>query len=171
MIWYDETDIVAQPDKGKDAKDLFPSGAMTWEELRQINGFKPDDGPDKAQRAEIAAWNTSMGGQPVGAPMPTDGSPGAVDQSPPGQNGQTASGDGLAAYRAREVAGNRLVNLIRKTNPQLLLTIQSLPRCDVPKYVGHDNAVRLTGSQTPDSCSWMGRGRHTSSGSSGRGIR
>ena len=150
VIWYDETDIVAQPDKGKDAKDLFPLGAMTWEELRMMNGFKPDDGPDETQRAEIAAWYTAIKGTPVGAPAPTDGSPGAVDQSPPGANGQTASGDGLAAYRAREVAGNRLVNLIRKTDPQLLLTIQSLPRCDVPKYVGHDNAVRLTGSQTPE---------------------
>jgi hypothetical protein len=149
-IWYDETDIVAQPDKGKDAKDLFPLGAMTWDELRTANGFKPDDGPDEAQRGEIAAWYTAIKGQPVGIAPASDGTSGSVDQSPPGTNGQTASGDGLAAYRAREVAGNRLVNLIRKTDPQLLIKIQALPRCDVARYVGHDNAVRLTGSQTPE---------------------
>jgi hypothetical protein len=148
VLWYDETDIVAQPDKGQDAKDLFPLGAMTWDELREANGFQADAGPDDADRELIAGFLKGLHA-PQAAPGDARG---GTDQSAPdrSQNGASASADGLAAYRAREVAGNRLVNLIRRADPALLATLLDVPRYQVPNRVGRDEAVRLTGSQTPE---------------------
>jgi hypothetical protein len=40
--------------------------------------------------------------------------------------------------------------MIRKADPALLAVILDMPRCEVTAYIGRDNAVRLTGSQTPE---------------------
>ncbi len=149
VIWYDETDIVAQPDKGQDAKDLFPLGAMTWDELREANGFTPATGPDDAQREQISTFLKGLHAPQAGG----GDARGGTDQSPPdaSQNGsQAATADGLAAYRAREVAGNRLVNLIRKQDPGLLATIIDVPRCQIAERIGRETAMAITGSRAPE---------------------
>jgi len=150
VIWYDETDIVAQPDRGKDAKDLFPLGAMTWDELRDSNGFKPDAGPSDEERAAIAEWlgSTRQQSAPPGAGQDS----GSTDQTPPATaNGASANSvEGLAAYRAREVAGNRLINLARKADPELLAVLAECPRHLVACRVGRQRAYELTGSTTPE---------------------
>lgn len=50
VLWFDASELVENPDRGKDAKDTHDRGAISDEVLRRSTGFGEEDAPDVYER-------------------------------------------------------------------------------------------------------------------------
>lgn len=138
-IWYDESKVVTNPDRSRDAKDLHKAFAISDESLREANGFTDDDAPEDdeiTRRVEILSAIRSHG-----QGTSTTGQESAPAQQP---DGQQASADGLAGAmalaveRCRELAGSRLRTRLQRgaADPSTRELLDGVPNRLVAETLG-----------------------------------
>lgn len=52
-FWYDASDLIARPDKSKEARELYDRRELSGKSMRAANGFDEDDKPDKPELQDI----------------------------------------------------------------------------------------------------------------------
>ncbi|MDR7492183.1 MAG: hypothetical protein QN122_12125 [Armatimonadota bacterium] len=158
LVWFDATDIVVHPDRSRDAKDLYDRRAVGKRALRDAAGFTDDDAPSPDELAEMLAVALRDGSMvadgspsPPAASAPADVQPGPPPAGPPRSReadeetaARIAGAAQLALLRAREVAGSRLRNLLRR-QPQVAAEVDGLPAREVPARLGRERVLALTG--------------------------
>lgn len=149
-LGYDPHALIVRPDRAKDSKDLYTLGVIGGEAVREANAFDEDDAPDEQERLDMLDF--------VGkARIATGDAASTTDtQSPPVQ--ASASGplmwlDGAAAIaglRCRELAGQRLKNLLRKHDPVLAEQYVDCPAHDLAATLGRDLTIVVTRTERPE---------------------
>lgn len=56
FIWYDASNLIVRPERGKDADDAFDRGAINWDSYRKAKGFDDEDAPTPEELAAIQAF-------------------------------------------------------------------------------------------------------------------
>lgn len=168
MIAYDETKVVSNPNKGKDAKDVHDRGSLSDRALRVATGFDESDAPDEDERRvwiAVHARDTQLAitGVPS-SPAAAGGHQDTVDSGiapeevvtePPPEDAAVASASytaarvlgvcDLALLRAREAAGNRLLSLAKR---DAVLT-KRLRRVDTGQVAATLSAVGVESLDAP----------------------
>lgn len=175
LIAYDESKVVTNPDRGKDAKEVHDRGALADEALRRYNGFDESDAPSEDERrmyASIKARDPKFALTGEATPQPPqlapDGGPpdtedGAPAEEAPAEPGAVASANGnepdhipaawrivgaadVALLRAREAAGNRLRSLAKR-DPELRELLEGVPTGQIACALGPERVRRLKTSE------------------------
>jgi predicted DNA-binding protein len=123
VVAYDASELLTDPDRGKDANDLYDRRAIGKKALRDAKGFDDEDAPDEDELEEmlaVALRDASLiAGLPAEGEAPVEEAPGPpVDEEegdeeemPLAASGMSARVLGaaeLALHRCRELAGSRL---------------------------------------------------------------
>lgn len=132
VVWYDAQELLSNPDRGKDANELYDRRAIGKEALREAHGFTDDDKPSDADlhemllvelRKNVQVEDGELVVEEEAAATPPDGQD--TPQEPPVAPDEVAAGtdaDGgdlnemrvrlttgaeMALLRIREIACNR----------------------------------------------------------------
>jgi hypothetical protein len=158
IVWYDAAEVVAHPDRGKDALAVHKEGAMSDDSLRKYNGFGDKDAPSAAERAFFEAVALKIPQRPPDPPeQPVSETGSDVQGGAPEQNGKPRTAapspmnDGqarvlaaaeLAIEECRRRAGARLVS--RKAScPGCFEGTEELSHSDLPATLGEATVRRI----------------------------
>ncbi len=127
VVTYDAAEILANPDRGKDADSLYDRRAIGKRALRDAKGFEDEDAPDEEELEEmlaVALRDASLiSGLPSEGAVPVELDPGPpVEESPVAVAASADSASAakvlgaaeMALVRCREVAGSRLRSKYRQ---------------------------------------------------------
>ena len=151
MVTYDAAEILTNPDRGKDAQQLYDRRAVGKKALRDAVGFEDEDAPTEEELDEMLAVAlrdaTLLPGvePPPAAPppeqepplIPNDGEPPVPEEEPPPeqQASQRVLGAAeMALARCREVAGSRLRSKYRSR--QELRVADGIANAQVASHLG-----------------------------------
>lgn len=140
VVFYDASDLLTDPDRGKDANDLYDRRAIGKKALRDAKGFEDEDAPTEEELDEmlaVALNSTELLGIEAPAPViqavptvddeePADAEPETEDEEPADEERQVRDAASarvlgaaeLAIHRCREMAGSRIRSKYR-TRPEL----------------------------------------------------
>lgn len=174
-VGYDESEIVARPDRSKDAKEVFDRGGISYRTLRRDTGYSEDDAQSEEEHAEYLA-------KALRDPLMLEGEEEAAQPSPSpsgAQNGsQSLTGPSeeeipeqeestseefpvaasarleailgaaqLAQLRTRELAGSRLLRFARRECPECVQEI-SAPKVMLASAIGLELGQKIPGGTT-----------------------
>ena len=141
VVTYDASELLTDPDRGKDANDLYDRRAIGKKALRDAKGFEDEDEPTQDELDEmlaVALNSTELLGiepptpvvvappPPIEEDAPADAEPETEDDEPADDERQIRDAASarvlgaaeLAIHRCREMAGSRLRSKHR-TRPEL----------------------------------------------------
>lgn len=152
VISYDPSELVAHPDRAKDAKDGHAAFAISDAALRRATGFSEADAPDDdelARRIEIARNIKTPGANAPGtgpAPgLPTEGTPGGPGPGIEGNPGLTAAVE-VSVLRAVQRAGARIRSKANG-NESIRALIRSTPDAEVAATLGPAQVGQIVGDE------------------------
>ena len=128
VVAYDATEILSNPDRGKDAATLYDKRAIGKAALRESMGFSDEDAPDEEELEEMLAVAlrdaSLLGGLPAEGSAPpaveepepdeVEEGPAGTEENPERENppdqaaARVLGAAEMALARCREVAGSRI---------------------------------------------------------------
>jgi hypothetical protein len=152
MVAYDEAGVVKRPDRSTDAKDLHDRGAINDRALREAAAFDDADMPTPEEpnsnpRVILSLARAAAGGGPAeatGDPAETPAAPGPPDASATGETAALEGAALAALVRCRELAGNRILSVHRKTGSDSILWDADTSPSMLAAKVGPTIVTRLT---------------------------
>jgi hypothetical protein len=163
ICWFDPAEVTTDPDRSKNARDLYRDGELSGETYRDVLGFaKETDEPSDEERRRHAAFklrDTSLLPGAEIAPAeetnedivrsePADGEPEAEEDTPfaASTNGRLEDALRGAAefglYRSRELAGARLLGL-RRSCEECFEGAGAVPKERIAAYLGEEKVREL----------------------------
>lgn len=178
VCWYDAAAVTTDPDRSKNAKDLYRDGEISGEGYRNSLGFSDDDEPSEDERRRYAAFRLrdrsllpgeeAADEEDTGRDIPTE-EPVAGEPEPeaPPEQGLAASANGqledalrgaaeFALYRGRELAGSKLLGL-RRSCEECFAGSEGVSKDKIAAYLG-ETTVRELVPDTDSLVSGVGKG-------------
>ncbi len=165
IVWYDPAQVVAHPDRGKDALAVHEQGELSGKALRKANNFSENDEPTPEEREfyrEMKLGKTERPKDPSEADASQTGAdaPGAApsqngdrtSQPSPQPGGQMAILRGAAALaiaRCRELAGSKIVSR-RMSCEGCFKDMETVPKEELAAELGRDIVSGMLGFESPD---------------------
>ena len=146
VVYYDASELLTDPDRGKDANELYDRRAIGKDALREAKGFDEEDAPDEDELREMLAVALNDPSlleeslrpeeeepeEPVAPVIPIreEPDPEDIEEGPPADDeegdepravaasARVLGAAELALHRCREMAGSRLRSKYR-TRPEL----------------------------------------------------
>lgn len=170
VVWYDAQELLANPDRGKDANELYDRRAIGKEALREAHGFTDDDAPTdqeleemllvalkknvQVENGELVVEEEAPAETPAGPPTGEDTEKAAPDEAPDEVAAGTeadADGGNLNEMRVRLMTGAEMalwrIREIACTRAKA--AAQGCPDClAVIKDVDRDFVPHVLGRQT-----------------------
>lgn len=150
VVAYDETGVVVNPDRSKDADEAFDRGAISYEAYRHAKRFVEADAQDEDEHNEYLAIklkDPAIVGEPppekITETGPPPGQPGPVsEQTNLPESARLSGAAELALLRCRELAGSRLRSR-RDSCPECLEANRHVPNAKLAAALGESGLVRL----------------------------
>lgn len=164
IVWYDSAQVVAHPDRGKDAQAVFELGELSGQALRKSNNFSEDDAPSDEEREFFREMKLGKTERPDD-PSEADSSQTGADApgSAPAQNGDRTSqpspatqemsiirgAAALAIARCREMAGSKIVSR-RMSCEGCFKDMETVPKVELAAELGRDIVAGMLGFESPE---------------------
>lgn len=170
VCWFDPAEVTTDPDRSKNARELYIDGELSGDAYREARGWQDDDAPSDEERRRYLAIKlrdaTLLGIEPAEAEEPpeTDETGRDLPHSEPAQGPSEdeepddlpASANGrledalfgaaqAALYRGRELAGSRLLGL-RRSCEDCFAGAEGVPKHEIAAYLGETTVHELATS-------------------------